>query len=149
MKTATRLIALTIITLFSISNTSIAQAQEHTVTLVCNSDELRTKKTHEACYFAQDPDVDPREFLITVDVGDVILWDGQSVSGEDRIDIKKIKWDKGTKIFDEDFIDGIETVVGTVKYDTKDKKDFKYTIQFKVNDSEKMYKIDPKVRVNP
>lgn len=149
MKIATRLIALIIITLFSISNTAIAQAQEHTVTLVCNSDELKTKKTHEACYFAQDPDVDPREFLITVNVGDVILWEGQSVSGEDRIDIKKIKWDKGTKIFDKDFIDGIETVTGTVKYDTKDKKDFKYTIQFKVNDSEKMYKIDPKVRVNP
>ena len=82
-------------------------------------------------------------------MGDIIKWDGKAQSGNDTIDIKKIKWDKGTNIFDKDSIGGIETVKGTVKHDTKDKKDFKYTIQFKINDSGRMYKIDPKVKVNP
>jgi hypothetical protein len=149
MKTSKQLLILFAIALFSFSYTSFSQAVEHTVTLVCNTEELKTKQPYEACYFAEDPDVDPREFLITVNVGDIITWEGQSESGEDSIDIKKIKWDHGTKIFDKDFIDGIETVTGTVKHDTKNKKDFKYTIQFKVNDSGKKHKIDPKVKVNP
>jgi len=149
MKTSKQLVILLVITLFSFNNSAFAQAQEHQLTLVCNTDELKTKKTHEACYFAQEPDVDPRKFLITVKVGDIINWDGKAKSGDDTIEIKKIKWDKGTNIFDKDSIDGVETVTGIVKHDTKGKKDFKYTIQFKVNGSGKMYKIDPKVKVNP
>lgn len=149
MKTSKKYFILLAIALFSFSHTSFSQVEEHTVTLVCKTDQLKTKKPYEACYFAQAPNVDPREFLITVNVRDIIIWEGQSESGEDKIDIKKIKWDHGTKIFDKDFTDGIETVTDTVKHDTRNKEDFKYTIQFKVNDSRKMYKIDPKVKVNP
>ena len=138
-----------VIALFAFNNSSFAQVQEHLVTLVCDTDQLKTEKPFEACYFAQNPEVDPRDYEITVNVGDVIIWEGQAASGEDKIDIKKIKWDHGTKIFAKDFIDGIETVTGTVKHDTENKEDFKYTIQFRVNDSRKMYKIDPKVKVNP
>lgn len=117
--------------------------------LKCNVAELKDKVVpYLACHFeGQDEDTDTRDYTIEAEVGDTITWQGESESGNDAIFIRKIKLSQGTNIFGKDFIDGVETVTGVIKHNTKNKPDYKYTIHFKINNSGKMYKIDPKVKV--
>lgn len=117
--------------------------------LKCNIAELKDKvEPFLACHFeGQDEDTDTRDYTIEAEVGNTIIWQGESESGNDSIFIRKIKLAQGTNIFDRDFINGVETVTGVVKHNTKNKPDYKYTIHFKINNSGKMYKIDPKVKV--
>lgn len=136
------------ITLLFTSN--LIYGQDYTVTLVCDTAALLDGESEDnACYFAESPDTDPKEFTITVNVGDTILWDGESTGDSQTLLIKHIKFEKGTNIFNKRELDGETTVEGKVKHNTKDKPDYKYKIKFKINESGKMYKIDPRVRVNP
>ena len=136
------------ISLFLLCNQAFGQ--DYTVTLVCDTAELLDgMEEHKACYIAESPDTDPRDFTITVNVGDTILWNGEGASDGQTLLIKHIKFEKGTNIFNKRELDGETTVEGKVKHNTKDKPDYKYKIKFKITESGKMYKIDPKVRVNP
>jgi len=125
--------------------------ETHKATLICNLAALNSETpAYEACYFSeQQPGTDTREFTIYVKVGDIIEWDGMSTDGEGAIDIKKIKYESGTNVFNKPEIDGVTTVVGTVRQDTEGKPEYKYKISFKVNDTGRMYSIDPKVAVRP
>lgn len=124
--------------------------EEHTVTLICDVAALENSPAHEACSFSdQEPGTDSRDYTIYVTVGDSIFWNGESSDGDAAIDIKKIKYDGGTNVFDTDEIDGSTTVIGLVKKSTKGQDDYKYKISFKVDDTGKMYTIDPKVSVTP
>lgn len=136
------------ITLFLVCN--LAFGQDYTVTLVCDTDQLIAGESEDnACYFAESPDTDPKDFTITVNVGDTILWNGEATPDGQTILIKLIQFEKGTNIFNKRELDGMTTVEGKVKHSTKDKPDYKYIIRFKINETGKLYRIDPKVRVNP
>ena len=79
-------------------------------------------------------------------MGDTIIWDGESSDGTAAIDIRKIKYGRGTNVFNDKELDGETTVVGTIQRNT-DGQPYKYKISFKINNTGKTYSIDPKIIV--
>jgi hypothetical protein len=101
---------------------------------------------YEACSFVnQEPGTDTREYTIYAEIGDTIIWRGESTDGSAAIDIRKIKYDRGTNVFNKPELDGETTVEGTVKRNTNGEP-YKYTITFKINNTGGNYKIDPKIK---
>jgi len=139
---------LCLLTLILFSTISFAQTT-HTVTLVCDTDNIKHEDPYKVCYFVnQGEGTDTREFTIVANVGDTIKWQGITLS-DDNLEIRKIKYEKGTNVFDKDEIGGSTTVVAAIKKSTMDKPDYTYKISFKVNGRGTMYSIDPVIRVNP
>ena len=148
MKTIKQLFILVTIALLSFSNTVFAQAQEHTVILKCHINRLQENKDpYTVCKFEGQTETDSRQFTVTGKVGDSFVWKGEAYSGSDELNITKIKYEKGTKIFDEESIEGTKTVKAVAKFNTKDKDPYTYKISFKINDNGRTYHIDPKVRI--
>lgn len=146
MKTLCYPLILCALTLLLFSTNSFSQT-ERTVTLVCNTDNINRVEPHTVCYFVgQAEGTDSRNYTIEAEVGDTILWKGLTLS-DDSLYIKKIKYEKGTNVFDKDSLVGASNVIGIIKYNTKDKPDYKYKISFKVNDKGKMLSIDPLIKV--
>jgi len=93
-------------------------------------------------------------FLIDAFAEDTIIWVGQSSSSDITIiDITKIKYKKGTRIFKNKTNYGKnhdgsrkETVKTKVVDSTKGKPDYKYDLSFKINKGN-THKIDPKIRI--
>jgi len=149
MKTINRLFILIAIVLLSFSINTYGQAQTHTVTLYVNTSAINNQNISTTCNFGQEEGVSNEEYSIEVNVGDTIIWEGVSTSSDtDVIAIRKIKYERGTNVFDGDEIEGTSTVVGTVLRPTGE-QDYKYKISFKVNDTGATYYIDPKVKVKP
>ncbi len=137
---------LCLLTVFFFSIISFAQTT-HTVTLVCDSESIKHADPYTVCYFVnQGEGTDTREFTIEANVGDTIVWQGFTLS-DDTLEIRKIKYEKGTNVFDKDEIDGNTTVIAAIKESTKDKPNYTYKISFKVNGKGKMYSIDPLISV--
>jgi len=95
------------------------------------------------------------EFAIEAFVDDTILWEGVSTSSDISIvDIKKVDRDNDSKIFKNKKHYGKKrgnsnnkTAEGKVRYNTKNKPDYKYKIFFKINHRGATHKIDPKIKV--
>lgn len=148
MKTTKQFFILVTLALLSFSNTSFGQALERTVTLKCYIDSLKQQKDpYKVCKFEGQTETDTRQFTVTGNVGDSFIWKGEAYSGSDKINITKIKYEKGTKIFDNDSIEGTKTVKAVAKYNTNGKAPYTYKISFKINGKGKTYHIDPKVRI--
>jgi hypothetical protein len=147
MKTFKPLI-LTLIFMLLFSGFTYAQNQIE-ATLICNVTALQNgTDAYEACRFLdQEPGTDTRDYTIYAEIGDTIIWSGQSTDGSAAIDINKIKYERGTEVFKNPFKDGTSTVVRTIKHSTKGKEDYKYEITLKINNKGKPFYIDPKVRV--
>ena len=147
MKNSKQLFKLFAILLLSFSINSYGQAQTHTVILHVNTAEITNQNISTTCNFGQEEGISNEEFTIEVNVGDIIIWQGvSSTSDTDVVDITKIKYERGTNVFNIDEIDGISTVVGTVLRPTGN-QDNKYKISFKINGTGATYAIDPKVIV--
>ncbi len=134
---------------FVVFFTGLSYAQNQIdATLSCDVAALEASTpAYQACSFVdQQPGTDTREYTIYAEIGDAIIWSGESTDGSAAIDIRKIKYDKGTNVFNKTDLDGETTVVGEVKKNTNGKP-YKYTISFKVNNKGRMYRIDPKVSV--
>ncbi len=148
MKTTKQFFILVTIALLSFSNTSFGQALEHTVTLKCHIDSLKQKKDpYKVCKFEGQTETDTRQFTVTGKVGDSFIWKGEAYSGSDELNITKIKYEKGTRIFANDSIEGTKTVKAVAKFNTKGKAPYTYKISFKINGRGKTYHIDPKVKI--
>ena len=119
-----------------------------TRTLRCNVAALEADNPpYQVCQFTdQDRGTDTRDYTIYAEVGDTIIWDGESSDGTSTIDIRKIKYGKGTNVFNDKELDGETTVVGTIQRNTEGKP-YKYKISFKINNTGKTYTIDPKIIV--
>ncbi len=101
---------------------------------------------YEACSFVdQEPGTDTREYTTYAEIGDTIIWRGESTDGSAAVDIRKIKYHKGTNVFNKTDLDGETTVVGTIKKNTNGKP-YKYKISFKIDNKGKMHSIDPKIK---
>lgn len=131
-----------------LSNMGYAQ-DEINLTLRCDIQALQNgTAAYQACQFVgQDPASDTREFTVYANVGDTIFWSGESTNGSGAINIQKIKYSGGTNVFDRDELDGTTTVTGIIRRNTSNKPDYKYTISFKIDDTGRMYSIDPKLSV--
>ena len=148
MKTTNQLFMLVTIALLSFSNTSFGQAQERIITLKCHINRLQENKDpYKVCKFEGQTETDTRQFTVTGNVGDSFVWKGEAYSGSDELDITKIKYEKGTKIFDEESIDGTKTVKAVAKFNTNGKDPYTYKISFKINGKGRTYHIDPKVKI--
>ena len=136
-----------LIFIFVCYNTSYGQDQI-SATLKCNVAALEAgNPAYQVCQFTdQEPGTDTRDYTIYAEEGDTIIWDGESSDGSAAIDIRKIKYHKGTNVFNNREIDGETTVVGIVENKTNGKP-YKYKISFKINNTGKTYTIDPKIIV--
>ena len=116
MKTTKQLFILVTIALLVFSNTTFGQAQELTITLKCHINRLQENKDpYKVCKFEGQTETDTREFTVTGKVGDSLVWKGEAYSGSDEINITRIKYEKGTKIFDEEPIVKAKTVKAVAK----------------------------------
>jgi len=136
-----------LIFIFVCYNTSYGQDQI-SATLKCNIAALEAgNPAYQVCQFTdQEPGTDTREYTIYAEVGDTIIWDGESSDGSAAIDIRKIKYHRGTNVFNSREIDGETTVVGQVQEKTNGQP-YKYKISFKINNTGRTYTIDPKIIV--
>ena len=127
---------------------SYSQEVERTITLKCHINRLKENKDpYTVCKFEGQTEPDTREFTVTGNVGDSFIWKGEPYSGSDELDITKIKYEKGTQIFDNESIEGTKTVKAVAKFNTKEKDPYTYKISFKINGTGKTYHIDPKVKI--
>jgi hypothetical protein len=125
----------------------------HYVTLNVNTDELRNNQNAAAVsYFTVDEATEvinndsPVNFTILVDVGDNVVWNGVSTSSSNEaVEIKKIKYKRGPRIFSNDDMDGEVSVSAIIIRGTGD-EGYVYTIQFRVGDSNRVYTIDPIIK---
>lgn len=131
-----------------IGSSSMISQNQIEATLECNVAALRAgNPAYQVCQFTdQEPGTDTRDYTIYADVGDTIIWSGESSDGSAAIDIKKIKYHKGTNVFNKKDLEGETTVVGTIQHKTEGKP-YKYKISFKIDNTGKMYSIDPKITV--
>ena len=138
-------ISLSLIFIFSFYTSMYAQ-DEIRITLKCNVAALQADNPpYQVCQFVnQEPGTDTRDYTIYAEVGDTIIWNGESSDGAAAIDIRKIKYDRGTNVFNDRELDGETTVVGTVQRNTEGNP-YKYKISFKINNTGKTYSIDPKI----
>lgn len=137
-------ISLSLIFIFAF--TTLYSQDEHRVTLKCNVAALEADNPpYQVCQFVnQERGTDTRDYTIYAEVGDTIIWNGESSDGSAAIDIRKIKYDRGTNVFNNKELDGETTVVGTVQHNTEGNP-YKYKISFKINNTGKTYSIDPKI----
>jgi hypothetical protein len=132
--------------IFIFACTTLYSQDEHRVTLKCNVAALEADNPpYQVCQFVnQERGTDTRDYTIYAEVGDTIIWNGESSDGSAAIDIRKIKYDRGTNVFNNKELDGETTVVGTVQHNTEGNP-YKYKISFKINNTGKTYSIDPKI----
>ncbi|MCJ7468208.1 MAG: hypothetical protein MUO53_16130 [Maribacter sp.] len=125
----------------------------HYVTLHVNTEELQNNQNAAAVsYFTVDEATEvlnndsPESFTILVNVGDNIVWNGLATapSGE-AVEIKKIKYKRGGRIFSNEDIEGEVSVSALVIRDSGD-EGYIYTIQFWLGDSNRVYTIDPVIK---
>ena len=133
---------------FIFACTTLYSQDEHRVTLKCNVAALKAgNPAYQVCQFVnQEPGTDTRDFTTYAEVGDTIIWDGESSDGTAAIDIKKIKRAKGTDVFNGKNPEGDTTVVAEIEEKTTGKP-YTYKISFKINNTGTMYSIDPKIIV--
>lgn len=159
MKTTKQFSILMAIVLLSFSINSckkptleIPDYQIHKITLYVDTDNIDQQNKDSTCNFGQEAGISNEDYLLEVNLGDAIIWEGKSSSSPntDLVKIKKIKYDKHVKILNKDELDGETIVFGTVKNGKKGDEE-KYMIQFTVfNKGIKRngnFKIDPKLRI--
>lgn len=120
----------------------------HVITLYVNTSEIDRQDVNSACNFGQGEGVSNEDFTVYVGPEDTVLWEGVSTVDNTEVNIRRIKFESGTKILYKNDIPGNgeqnEKVIGKVKSNIPGES-MKYSIHFKVGN--KMYKIDPKLQV--
>lgn len=148
---------------FGLLGTGYAQ-DTITVTLMVDTQNFNPDDLNDSCSFkavwsdsgkvvTSTGDLEGFEFGAFVE--DTIVWEGVSTSSDsDLIDIKKVVRENDSKIFKDKRNNGQrrgssnkETVQAKILYSTVGKPDYKYKIYFKINQSGKTHKIDPKIKV--
>ena len=93
-------------------------------------------------------------------MGDTVTWLGLSGSSSTEVvHIKQIMRQRGTPVFPKPVLPGTgnpKKVVGTITNKTEEfifkdesfSRDYKYKLQFTINDHDHVYPIDPKIQVN-
>lgn len=130
----------------------------HTITLHVDTDSINEKNLDSTCNFGQPAGVSNKDFITVVDFGDEITWIGKSSSSDqDKVKIKKIKYESGDKILTKNvkrntwFTPKVNGRVNSKdKFDeTKEELEEKYSIEFKVvrNGKKETFVIDPKLQV--
>jgi hypothetical protein len=141
----------------------VSYSQEtHTVTLIVNTANFDRNNIDASCSIkAESPSTgvlrsqgDLQNFTLVVNERDSIVWEGVSSSEPgNAIHIKRIKYEKGTKIFNKDRLDGKaragkgDIVRGKPIRTTINTEDFKYSLLFKIDSENGTFKIDPKIKV--
>jgi len=143
--------------LFSALTLQINAQERHTITLTCESAELTEENINEVCSFGQTSSVPNKDYLVEVQMSDVILWNAK-YKGADQgyIDIKSIDFEEGTNIFRDKHIldeeDGIPngTIVAIVRKGEQG-DELKYAVTFDAynagGDFVGRFKIDPKIKI--
>ena len=123
------------------------------ITLSVDTENIEQDNIEKYCHFGQHSEK-LEEYTTDAKVGDFIIWRGVPTEKKDDIvNIKSIRYEKGTKIFKKKKLRGDggnpKMVIGRVLKNTE--TDFKYKIRFNVIHKGAKQKvkffIDPKIRV--
>ena len=152
MKTTNRLFILIGIVLMLLSSNSYAQ-ETHTITLYVNTSTVDMDNTDETCNFGQESGIENKDFTIWVNVGDTIIWKGESTSSDEvLVNIDAINHEGGKNVFDKNKLRGDgqvpEKVTGTVIQGAPGDED-KYKISFKMSNRNGTFHIDPIIKIKP
>jgi len=154
MKTKNPLLILCAILLLSFSGIAYGQAKVITITLYVNTASVDSGNTDQTCNFGQAEGIINRNFTVEANLGDTIIWRGESTSSpSDIVNITAINHEGGKNVFDKNRLDGNgqspELVIGTVVTGAPGDED-KYKISFKVyNNGNRRgtFHIDPIIKV--
>ncbi|MBL7473365.1 hypothetical protein [Robertkochia sediminum] len=141
------------------TNVLMAQATE-TVTLYVDTDRLQNNtpanEVNNYCNFGQDPSISNEDYLIEVNVGDVVNWRGVANNGVDIVNIEKIIVQGGPNPFpaDRDELDGGGDggrVVSVQMARATGNETCKYMVKFSIQRGDapvaRIFDIDPRLRV--
>lgn len=143
------------------TNVLWAQATE-TVTLYVDTDGLQNNtpanEVNNYCNFGQDPSISNEDYLIEVNVGDIVNWRGVANNGTDIVNIEKIIYQGGPNPFpqERDELDGGGTDGKTVSVEmvsATGSETCKYMVRFTITKGgtpvSRNFDIDPRLRVMP
>lgn len=131
-------------------------ATSHIITLYVDTENITNQTVAEHSDFGQEDGVSNEEYLVTVNLGDTIIWKGVPKSIEtDVVNITSINYQGGSRAFDSNVLRGNgetpETVTGVTTQVTERNNNFKYVVKFTViHNGEKKpgtFQIDPELRV--
>ena len=155
MKTKNSLLLLCAILLFSVTGNTYSQAKVITITLFVNTASVDSQNTDQTCNFGQAEGISNQNFTVEANIGDTIIWRGESTSSpSDIVNITAINHEGGKNVFDQNRLGGNgqtpELVIGTVVTGAPGDED-KYKVSFKVlnNGSRRngTFHIDPVIKV--
>ena len=125
----------------------------YTITLFVDTIKVTQENTNKTCNFGQDRVTKNRDFSITVETGDTIIWRGLPVRGQSNlVNIEEVSYVGENNIFGTPILEGNnqkpELVIGNVANDSGGKEE-SYAISFTVsNKPDRLFRIDPKLQVH-
>ncbi|MBK8501814.1 MAG: hypothetical protein IPL46_06170 [Saprospiraceae bacterium] len=125
----------------------------YTITLFVDTINVTQENTDKTCNFGQGRATKNKDFSITVEIGDTIIWRGLPLRGQSNlVNIEEISYVGDNNIFGTPILEGNnqkpELVIGNVMNDSGGEEE-NYAISFTVsNKPEKLFRIDPKLQVH-
>ena len=128
---------------------------QRTITLHVNTDNITASQPEEYCFFEEPGDA--KDFLATVPLGEIIVWEGQSTNGSDTVFIHRIIRIGGPNVFNAELVEAIgsdRNVKAIVRNRTEIDNngnfiDYRYLVQFSINSkTSQVYTLDPLIRTD-
>ncbi|SDG64791.1 hypothetical protein [Psychroflexus sediminis] len=131
--------------------TTIFAQTTHTITLTCDTTNITRDNVNQVCSFGQQANVSNVDFTTYVNVGDVVVWEGQASNAESSVELHSINYQGGQNVFDQNVINDVDGIVtGTVAQGQPGDVE-KYSLKFRVyrNGSQLpgIFEIDPRIRI--
>jgi len=133
------------------STTAFAQ-KTHVITLNVDTGYLTDKNADQVSNFGQNKRTSNKDFTTTVKIGDVVKWRGISSRDKNhRVLIKSINYESGARILSNSVINGksgmVTTVINSGKPGDVQKYKVLFTVMINGRATDKVYIIDPKIRI--
>jgi hypothetical protein len=143
-----------IITVFLSLSFAIGSAQTtHTIVLSCDTNSITKENVNKVCSFGQNSDVSNEDYVIEVNVGDIIVWRGvaKHSSLSSSIEMSEINYEQGQNLFGKNTIKDYEGIITAEVIQGQPGDEEKYNVEFKVFIDGRMavnhLKIDPKIKI--
>lgn len=135
-----------------VSLTTLVSAQTtHSIILTCDTNNITRDNVNEVCSFGQESDVSNVDFTTDVNVGDIVVWEGEASNVESSVELHSINYQGGQNVFGQNVINDVDGIVtGTVAQGQPGDVE-KYSLKFRVyrNGSRLpgIFEIDPRIRI--
>jgi len=142
-----------IVALIIVSSTVVSAQTTHTVILTCDTSNITKENVNEVCNFGQGRGVSNKDYTISVNLGDVILWRGIAINERlsSSLKIKEVTYQEGKNVFGEDTLKDRGGLVSGEVIQGRAGDEEKYNIHFIVyvggHQVNGPFVIDPKIKI--